>query len=335
MDWNKGFTYKLYGRIVDPSSWADKEQFNIPEGTISKTDSEIRESANITVLDFNPVGEQWIRVYMDISQNDDSYHVPLFTGIATSPSFDVDGIVSRTKMECYSALKPLEDIVLPRGWYARAYRETDRILKELFESTPAPVEYAEDLPTLERHLVSEDNESCLSMLDKMVEALDLTVRISGDGRIRIARTDYEPQATFTPTDFDIIEPQLTIKNDWYECPNVVMAIDDELMAIARDDNEDSSLSVQNRGREIWYVEDGVDLGEDESLAEYARRTLQKKQMAVETLSYKRRFVPDLQIGDCVRIRYPQFAGIYRIMTQRFDMDGSVSEEVARLYEQNR
>lgn len=335
MNWNHGFTYKNYGKIVDPNSWADRDMFNIPAGTVSKRSDDVRESASLTVLDFQPTGEQWIRIYMDISQDNDSYHVPLFTGIATTPSYDINGSVSSAKLECYSSLKPLEDVVLPRGWYARAYRKTSRILDELFAPTPAPVEYEEDLPVLEKHLISEDNESHLSMLDKLAEALDLTIRIGGDGRIRVEKTNYTPRAVFAPTDFDIIEPQYSKKNDWYECPNVVMVISDELMAIARDDNEDSSLSVQNRGREIWYVEDNVDPNKDETLAEYAKRILGKKQMAVETLSYKRRFIPDLQIGDCIRMRYPDFAGIYRIVSQQYDMDGSVSEEVARLYEQTR
>lgn len=334
MKWNNGFTYKIYGKVIDPNSWADRAKFDITDGIISKTNKELRESANISVVNYRAVGEVWIRIYMDISQDSESYHVPLFTGIATSPSQEVNGKVTTTKMECYSALKPLEDIVLTRGWYASAYRKTSRILDELFQYTPAPVEYADDLPMLQKHLISEDNESCLSMLDKLVEALGLSVRMSGDGSIRVEKLDYTPRAVFSPTDFDIIEPQLTVKNDWYECPNVVMAISDELTAIAKDNNDDSSLSIPNRGREIWYVEDNVDLGKDETLAEYARRVLQKKQMAVETLSYRRRFVPDLQIGDCIRIRYPQFAGIYRIATQRFDMDGSVNEEVERLYEQN-
>lgn len=330
MIWNKGFTYKIYGRAVDPASWADKETFSIVNGDISKQDNDLRESATIEVQDYDPDREMWIRVYMDISQNNDSYHVPIFTGLATSPSKDIDGNAVSTKMECYSVLKPLDDVLLPRGWYARAYREPNRILDELLEPCFAPVTYGEELHELTNHILAEDNESNLSMLDKVLEALNLVLKIDGHGRITITTPSTEPVATFTSGDFDIIEPKLSYSNDWFSCPNVVMAIDEELMAIARDDDENSPLSTVNRGREIWHVEDGVNLAENDTLAEYARRLLTKLQDVKETLSYTRAYVPDIGVGDVIRLRYNQFAGLYRITRQKFDMDGSVSEEVAKL-----
>lgn len=330
MNWNQGFTFKIYGRVVDENSFGDKDQFDIVSGDIAKTDTELRESANITVQNYVPNGEQWIRIYMDCSQDSDRYHVPIFTGLATSPSRDIDGTVQETKMECYSVLKPLEDVLLPRGWYARAYREPNRILDELFEPIKAPVSYDSDLHVLESHILAEDGETNLSMLDKLLESLNLTLRIDGYGNVAVRATQNIPVATFTPNGFDIIEPQLTYKNDWYGCPNVYMAIDDELMAIARDDDENSPLSTVNRHREIWAEDDGVDLADNETLAEYARRMLKKAQMHVETLSYKRRYVPNIEIGDTIRLRYPEFAGIYRVISQKYDMSGSVSEEVAKL-----
>ena len=328
MDWSKGFTYKIYARIVDSASWTDREYINVLDGDIAKTDSDLRESATITVRDY--IGEQWIRVYMDCEQNGDSYHAALFTGLATSPSKEIDGTVQTIKLQCYSVLKPLDDVLLPRGWYAQAYREPSRILDELLAPCFAPVEYGDDLHQLTQHLVAEENESNLTMLNKILRALNLTLRIDGSGKIKIDVSSTEPLATFTPNGYDIIEPQLTYRNDWYSCPNVLMAISEELMAIARDDAEDSPLSTINRGREIWLEDDSVDLADNETLAEYAKRRLREEQMTVESLEYKRRYIPDINVGDIVQLRYPDFAGIYKIMSQKYGMDGSVSEEVARL-----
>lgn len=329
MNWASGYTYKIYGCEVEPKSWGDKGRFNVKSGSISKEATELRQAADVTVQDFQPDREIWIRLYMDVTQNGESEHVPLFTGLATSPSYDQNGVVQTTKMECYSVLKPCEDVLLMRGWYASAYRDPVRIFNELLAPCPAPITYDEELPTLTSHLVAEDNESNLSMIDKMLKALGLQLRIAGNGSIHIGRLNTEPVATFMPNGFDIIEPELTVENDWFSCPNVVMAIDDELMAIARDNDETSPLSIENRGREIWYADDSVDLNDGESLAEYAKRILKEEQTVVETLKYKRAFLPELEIGDTVRLRYEKFAGLYRITSQSFDLGGNVSEEVAR------
>lgn len=330
MNWASGYTYKIYGCEVDPKSWADRDRFNVKDGSVSKEADELRQAADITVQDYQPDREVWVRLYMDVEQSGDSTHQPLFTGLATSPSYDQDGVVQTTKMECYSVLKPCDDVLLMRGWYASAYRDPVKIFKELLEPCPAPVTYDEELPTLTSHLVAEDNESKLTMLDKVLKALGLQLRIAGDGSIHIGRPNTAPVVTFSPNGFDIIEPELSVKNDWYSCPNVVMAIDDDLMAIARDNDEDSPLSIENRGREIWLADDSVDLNDGESLAEYAKRILKEEQSVVETIEYKRAFIPDVEIGDTVRLRYEKFAGLYRVESQSFDLGGNVSEEVSKL-----
>lgn len=330
MNWAGGYTYKIYGCEVDPRSWADKVHFNVKDGSITKEAEELRQAADITVQDYHTDKEVWVRLYMDVEQNGESSHVPLFTGLATSPSFDQDGTVQTTKMECYSVLKPCDDVLLMRGWYASAFRDPVRIFKELLAPCPAPITYDEELPRLTSHLIAEDNESNLSMVDKMLKALGLKLRIAGDGSIHIGAPSTAPAATFAPNSFDIIEPELTVSNDWYSCPNVVMAIDDELMAIARDDSETSPLSTQNRGREIWLADDSVDLNDGESLAEYARRILKEEQSVVETIQYRRAYLPGIEIGDTVRLRYEKFAGIYRVESQSFDLGGNVTEEVSKL-----
>lgn len=329
IEWNKSYTFKLYGCEVDPQTWQDKGTFNIESGTISKSDSDLREGADITTVDFHTDAEMWVRVYMDVRQKSISEHVPLFTGLATSPSFELDGGVKTTKMECYSVLKALDDILLPRGWYASPYRNTQKILQELLEPTPAPIDYEDDLPRLTDFMIAEDGESNLSMLNTMLNNLRLVMTIAGDGRITIRTSAKNIQATFGE-DFDIIEPQVSVKNDWYSCPNVFMAIADEVMAIAKDNDDDSPLSIGNRGREIWQVEDGVDLPNNMTLAEYAKARLKEEQSQVETLSYKRLFLPDVYVGDAVRIHYNEVTGVYRIVSQKMDMDGSVSEEVAKI-----
>ena len=82
MNWAGGYTYRIYGCEVDPTSWADKARFSVKDGSISKEESELRQAADVTVQDYHPDREVWMRLYMDIEQNGDSVHEPIFTGLA-------------------------------------------------------------------------------------------------------------------------------------------------------------------------------------------------------------------------------------------------------------
>ena len=333
MRWDGDYSYKIYGCEIDVKSWGDKVHFGIVNCSVTKQADDLRYAADINVQDYSIDKEVWVRVYMDVSQNGNSEHVPVFTGLATSPSRNRNGDIENAKLECYSVLKPCADVLLMRGWYAPAYRSVKKIFNELLEPCPAPVTFDDDLPTLTTYMLAEDNESNLSMIDKILNALNLVMRVDGSGRIHIGRQSLDTAAVFSANGFDIIQPEVEISNDWYSCPNVYVAINEELTAIARDDKEDSPLSTVSRGREIWAMEDSIDLGEDETLAEYARRMLKEKQKVVETIKYKRAFLPDIEIGDTVKLRYKDLNGLYTIISQQYTLGENVTEEVARV-EQN-
>ena len=72
MDWSKGLSASYKAYIVDPITWKDKEEIRIISGSISKTESDLRESADITVSNYEQDGEKWIRVYFDARQISDS-----------------------------------------------------------------------------------------------------------------------------------------------------------------------------------------------------------------------------------------------------------------------
>lgn len=130
------------------------------------------------------------------------------------------------------------------------------------------------------------------------------MRIFGDGLIRFEPYSSEPVATFDPIDFPVIETEITVSSDWFSCPNVFMASSNGITAIAKDEDPDSPLSIQNRGREVWFYENGFALNENETVTEYAQRRLKEEQECIVTARYDRRFVPDVFPGDLVRLHYP-------------------------------
>lgn len=71
------------------------------------------------------------------------------------------------------------------------------------------------------------------------------------------------------------------------------------------------------------------MNENESLEDYAYRRLAEEQQIEESASYKRRYLPDLNIGDMVEMHYKQLQGYFVIKEQKISLDynAEVSEEV--------
>ena len=298
MDWSQGFSASYYGCYVDPSSWRDIERFEITEGNIERTDESLRESASVTLSEYEQGTERWIRIYLDTKQNESGTHTALFTGLAMTPDRNIDGFRTKYELDCYSVLKPASDILLQRGWYAPVDTSSGQIIKNLLMGF-APVVVADNSPRLSQAIIAEDKESNLSMVNKILQAINWRIRIDGNGTINILPKPIEVSATFNPVTNDVIEPQLTYTRDWFDCPNCFRAVSEDLFSVAKDESLTSPLSIPNRGREIWMEEDGVDLADDESISEYAVRKLKAEQAVSTSVSYTRRFDPNVNVGDIV------------------------------------
>ena len=330
MDWSKGYSATYYMTRVDPITWRDIGIVNLTGGSISRERTGLMESADIDCIGYED-GEQWIRVYLDVRQGGAAAHEPLFTGLATSPDDEIDGTRVENALQCYSVLKPAEDVLLLRGWYAPRGVSGTTIIKQLLASSPAPIVVEDGAPYLTEAIIAEEGESCLSMAQKVLAAINWRIRIGGDGTISLEPQATDPVAVLDPLSNDVIEPGIKVSNDWYGCPNVFLAIEDDLTAIARDDSVNSALSTVNRGREVWMKEDGCDLADGETIAEYANRRLKEEQQYEQTASYDRRYLPETRPGDLIRLRYPEqgLDGVYQISSQKIDLGyaAKTSEEV--------
>ena len=322
MIWSEGFTGSYYMTIVDPLSWRDLKRFEITGGSIERSEADLLESADIDATELPEGGEAWVRVWLDAEQNGVT-HVPLFTGLTSAPSRDIDGRRNTYKIECYSVLKPIDDILTERGFYVPSEVTAPAAAARLLRTGVAPVEVAEDttLPTLQNAIVAEDGETNLTMAEKVLEAIDWRIRIDGSGVIYIEPNTTSEVALFDVNDNDVIEMAVTDEYDWYSCPNVLRVISNDLTTIARDDDPDSPLSTVTRGREIWNEESSVTLGTNESIGAYAIRRLKELQSPARTISYSRRFHPDVTVGDIVRVNHPEIGidGAFRITSQSLEL----------------
>lgn len=332
IDWSKGYSAKYILTVLDKDIWGGRKNVEMIDGTIDHDESsDTRQSATVSTSKKIGDGEEWIRISLLAKQDGEAERVDLFTGITSMPERSIDGTKEQYTAECYSVLKPCEDVAVLRGYYAPIGSGAITI-KELLSDTPAPVVIEGESPVTTSNIVAEDGATKLSMALQILDVINWRIRISGDGTVTICEKSDEPVATFDARENDIIEPQVTDTDDWYSCPNCYMAMSDDAgSAVARDDDPDSMLSTETRGREVWTVETGVELSSSESIAEYAQRRLKELQNHARTLKYSRRFKDGILPTDVVNIGYARQSlnGLYRITTQSMELGYgcSISEEV--------
>lgn len=314
MLWDKNYAVSYYATIVDPVTYVDKDRFELKDGSyITKVGSGLRCSAEINI-DFKIDEELLIRIYMDTEQDQTAGHNALFTGYAVSPKHKLDGNLISQSVPCYGILEHAEDVLLPLGWYASAGRPATDIIKELLEDVPLEIEGVS--PTLNGYIVAENNETKLSMTDKILTSIGWNMTVDGLGTVHLKQPSTEPVAIFS-ADYDMIEPSIDIEQDLYSVPNVFRVIYGDTSAIVRD--TDSQYSIEKRGREIWAQEEISELPDDMSLAQYAYSRLKELQKVGRTITYARRFMPNVDVGDVVAFNYDEIEGNYRIKNQKITL----------------
>lgn len=335
MKWENGFTARYYLELVDAATWRDIRRYELKGGNISKSTGGLMEAADIDVTEVPSTGDMWIRIYLDARQGESGAREAMFTGLLSAPSTDWDGNRKSHKAECYSVLKPASDVLLQRGWYAPQGMNGAKLAAKLLSVGAAPVTYEENAPALASMIIAESGETNLTMARKIINAIDWRIRITGSGEIQICPKAAGPVATFDALENDLIELSVSDSNDWFKCPNIFRATSGDMTAVARDDDPESPYSTVTRGREIWMEENDCKLNENEGIANYALRRLKEEQSPTRQVRYARRFVPDIYVGDIIRLRHPAqgIDGEFKISTQRIELGygGRTSEEAENGY----
>ena len=320
IDYNNGISATYYATRVDPKTWADAGEISIISGTVTKNaTSDMIVSADLTVNeDMGP--EEWLRVYMIAEQNGEKDRTPIFTGIVSSPSRNINGNSETRKLDCYSVLKIAADILLPLGWFAPARTKGGELIKILLSDLPCPVELDEGSPNIISSFVAGDSDSKLSVAQEIAAAINWQIKVNGDGSVRICPKPLHISGTFDNIENDIIETSVTDSRDIFSVPNVLRVSLQGSAATARDDDPDSVYSTVNRGREIW-AQETAKLAAGESLGEYATRRLKELQNPSRKLNYTRRFQPDVDVNDLVSIVYPKqnIGDVFRVKSQTISL----------------
>lgn len=317
IDFSKGYKSSFYGMFVDPKSWEDTDRFEIKAGTITRNDDDLRQSASLTIKEYDETTDRWIRIYMLATQNGNSSLVPLFTGLASSPNFSYTAGVYDSSLECYSVLKAVSDLPLPKGWYVPAGSVSTDILYELLSRGPAPIsiEGANTYPILDSSIIAESKESNLSMALKIINAIGWRLQISPEGTVIISPDLDNPVEILSYSDNDVIENNFKVTRDWFNCPNVYEITYEGETYSARDDDPESDLSIATRGREIYEYEDSPTLTSSDTPQSYVEKKLYEAQTRSEVVEYDRRYLPTINQDDLISIDYPNLSGEFYVTSQ--------------------
>ena len=332
MEWDRGYSTKYMCSIVDPVTWRDTEVLSITDGTVNHIDSGLRESADLQGVRYEYGPDKWIRIWMMTRQGSTSDRTALFTGITSTPENKHKAALREDKIQCYSVLRPAQETLLPRGWYAARGFSGAELVKELLEVGPAPVRIEGDSPRLAQHIIAENKENNLTMSYKILKSIGWRLRISGMGEITICEHATEPSARYNPLTNDMLEPEVSDKNDWFDAPNVLRCIDTNgNQCVLYDDDPASELSSVRRGRMIWEEESDVKMSDRETLKAYTRRRMKELQSRSRTIAYSKCYDPAVMQSDLVELNYPEqnLSGNFYVVSQKIKLDasGTTSEEV--------
>ena len=172
MNWALGYKAVYYLSVLDRKTMRDIDRIELTGGTIKRSLSDLRESADLNCNNYNNKTEQYIRVWLDTRQEGRSGHTPLFTGVATSPTNKYKGRLKTNALQCYSMLKVAEDVMLPRGWYAPVDANGGKLIKSLLSVIGVKITVADDAPTLSQAILAEQQENHLSMTDKILSSIN-------------------------------------------------------------------------------------------------------------------------------------------------------------------
>ena len=338
MNWNKGFSALYELQKVDPLTWMDAGTLDFTAGSISRTNTGLMESADLTMTE-NP-GECWVRVYLKARQESSGARVALFTGLASAPSRNLDGVRVTYTVECYSVLKPVDDILVPIGYYAPPGADAAQLVESLLSVGPAPVVVDGEGPNLSEAIVAENDMSRLDVAWLILDAIGWRLRVTGDGTVHVCAPAAEAAATFDMRKNDVVELAMTDEQDWFSVPNCIRVVSGDTYTEYVDDDADSPVSTVSRKAkrggtgEIWMNDSAASIADSESLAEYALRILKQKQEPARTISYSRRFRPDVLVSDWVALRLPGIGidGIFKITSQTIELGHgcTTAEEVVSI-----
>ena len=314
IDWLSSMQQSFEYYTVDPSTWKDVKRIeNVLSCTIDR-DSEVATlgSANISLAE--TIGENYIRVYLVVNQNGNTYKEPLGTFLVQTPTWKFNGKTRDISIDAYTPLLELKENLPPIGY---SLLKDENIMNAAYrlcrERVRAPVVEAACSMTLHDDFVANTDDTWLTFLTDLVANAKYTFGLDELGRVIFLpiqdAASLQPVWTYTDDNSSILYPDINLDRDLYGIPNVVEVVyssgNDTYHARVVNDDPNSPISTVRRGREIVHRVTNPDLYGDPTenqTQEYAERLLRKLSTLECAVTYSHGYCP-VRLNDCVRLNY--------------------------------
>lgn len=313
-DWTKSMQQTFEYYTVDPNTWRDIARIdNVKKCTIKRdSDTETLGSATFDVTE--SVGECYLRVYLITIQNGLREKHPLGTFLVQTPSSSYNGKIREVSMDAYTPLLELKENLPSIGY---SLLKDENIMSAAYrlcrEHARAPVAETACDTTLFYDFVADPKDTWLSFISDLIINAKYVFDLDELGRIIFSpkqdTPSLQPIWTYSDDNSSILYPNVTMDHDLYGIPNVVEVVysngNDSYYARVCNDDSNSPISIQNRGREIIHRVTDPDLvgnPTENEIQEYAERLLRELSSLEYTLTYSHGYCP-VRVGDCVRLNY--------------------------------
>lgn len=316
IDWTASMQQTFEYYVVDPVSWKDVYKLDfIKSCTINRdSDAETLGSASIDIV--NSVGECYIRTYLVVNQNGLKERVPLGTHLVQTPSSSFNGKMRNASIDAYTPLLELKESHPAIGYFipkGENIMETAYMLTR--EKLRAPVIKTNCTENLYQDFVSNTDDTWMTFISDLISTSKYEFGLDEMGQVLFMpkqdTASLQPVWTYTDDNSSILYSDISMEHDIYGIPNVVEVLysDSNINMFSRavNDDENSPLSIYNRGREIMQRVTNPDaLGNptQAQLDEYAKQLLRNVSSLEYTVTYTHGYCP-VRLGDCVRLNYKQ------------------------------
>lgn len=312
--WNESMQETFLFYEVDPNTWGLKRELkNIISCTINR-DSGTDTLESATFVTTEEIGECYIRPFLQIIQNGIKETLPLGTFLVQTNGKKFNGKRYEYTLDGYSSLTELKEDQPPLGYTVNIYSNVlDRAYRLTNEHCRAPVVKPLGEVCLNRDFVANVDDTFLSFNADLMRYADYKYGLDEIGRILfVPVSDFSSivsKYTFSDDEASILLPDISDDRDLYSIPNRLEVIysnnSGTRTVVVQNEEADSPVSIQNRGRVITYRDRQPSIHEDPTdrqLEEYAYQKLISLSNIEHTITFSHGFVP-VYPGDCVRLNY--------------------------------
>lgn len=345
MDWTSSMQQTFKYCRVDPGTWADTEVIENVMSCMINRDL-LDQTLGYATIDCTEVMDEcYIRVYLLATQNGLKENIPLGTFLTQTPALSFDGRSPNISMDAYTPLIELKTLPPPVGY---ALMKGENIMEAVSrlcrENLRAPVVATSSDDKLRLDFVAELDDSWLSFIIDLMTNAGYSFDLDGLGRVLFAPSQdissLQPVWTYDDGNSSILYPEIEDERDLYGVPNVVEVIYSTgigyMYSRVTNDDENSPVSVCNRGREVVHRETDpsfVGVPTQATLDEYAAQLLRDFSCLEHTVTYSHGYCP-VRIGDCVLLDYKR-SGIRnvkaKVMSQSIRCETGCSVEETAVY----